>query len=89
MSVELIVRLIGLLVFGTVGAFLGESVGTLVSEFWTNNTIPTLVYQIVTTILIGALGFLITPWISIKPISAIRKHLSKVSAQTLFLVSWA
>ena len=84
MSVELIVRLIGLLVFGTVGAFLGESVGTLVSEFWTNNTIPTLVYQIVTTILIGALGFLITPWISIKPISAIRKHLSKVSAQTLF-----
>ncbi|MBG0784829.1 MAG: TRAM domain-containing protein [Anaerolineaceae bacterium] len=84
MSVELIVRFIGLLIFGTVGAFLGESVGPLVSEFWVNNTIPNLAYQIVTTILIGVLGYLITPWISIKPINAVRKHLSKVSAQTLF-----
>ena len=84
MSLELIVRLIGLLVFGTLGIFLGESVGTLVAELWINNPIPILVYQIVTTILVGALGFIIAPWISIKPISAIRKHLSKVSAQTLF-----
>jgi uncharacterized protein YacL len=84
MSIELIVRLIGLLVFGTLGVFLGESVGTLVTEFWANNPIPILVYQIVTTILIGGLGFLLAPWISIKPITAIRKHLNKVSVQTLF-----
>jgi uncharacterized protein YacL len=84
MSLELIVRLIGLLVFGTLGVFLGESVGTLISEFWVDNTLPIIAYQIITTIIIGVLGFLVTPWISIKPISAIRKNLSKVSAQTLF-----
>jgi len=33
--------------------------------------------------LVGFLGFLVAPWISIKPITAIRKSLSKVSAQTL------
>lgn len=84
MSFELIIRIIGLLIFGTLGVVLGESVGTLVSEFWVNSSIPVLVYQIVAALLLGVLGYIISPWISIKPISAIRKQLSKVSAQTLF-----
>lgn len=84
MSIELIVRLIGLLIFGTVGVFLGESLGSLIKEIWVNSTIPLIAYQIIVTALSGLLGFLIAPWISTKPINAIRKHLSKVSAQTLF-----
>jgi len=83
MSLELIVRLIGLVIFGIIGVFLGEPLETLIKEIWTASQIPTYIYQIITTILAGLLGFVISPWISIKPISALHKHLSKVSAQTL------
>ncbi len=83
MSSELIVRIIGLVVFGIIGVFLGEPLGILIQEIWVGSSIPLIVYQIITTILVGFLGFLISPWISIKPITAIRKQLSKVSAQTL------
>ena len=83
MSLELIVRLIGLVIFGIIGVFLGEPLGNLIQELWAASQIPIIVYQVVTTLLVGLLGFLIAPWISIKPITAIHKHLSKVSAQTL------
>jgi len=83
MSIELIIRLIGLLVFGIIGVFAGEALGTLIGEIWVTIQIPIIVYQIVTALLVGFVGFLITPWISIKPISAIRKRLSALSAQTL------
>jgi len=83
MSAELIFRLIGLIIFGIIGIFLGESLGTLIQEIWEANPIPIIAYQIITTLLVGFLGFLIMPWISIKPIKAIRKKLSNVSAQTL------
>jgi len=85
MSVELIFRLIGLILFGTVGVFLGETLGTLIQEIWPTNPLSIIVYQIITTLLVGFLGFLIAPWISIRPINAIRKSLSKISAQTLIL----
>jgi len=83
MSIELIIRLIGLVIFGIIGIFLGESLGTIIQEIWVASPIPIIAYQIITTLLVGFLGFLIAPWISIKPVSAIRKRLSKLSAQTL------
>ena len=83
MSLELIVRIIGLVIFGIIGVFLGEPLGGLIQEIWTSSQIPLIALQIVTTILVGLLGFVIAPWISIKPISALHKSLSKVSAQTL------
>ena len=83
MSAELIVRIIGLVIFGIIGVFLGEPLGQLIEQIWTASPISILVYQIFTTLIVGFIGFLIAPWISIKPITAIRKQLSKVSAQTL------
>jgi uncharacterized protein YacL len=83
MSLELIVRLIGLVIFGIIGVFLGEPLGNLILELWPASQIPIVVYQIITTLLVGIIGFVIAPWISIKPIKAIHKHLSKISAQTL------
>lgn len=83
MSLELIVRLIGLIVFGIIGVFLGEPLGNLILDLWPSSQIPFSVFQVITTLLVGLIGFLIAPWISIKPIKAIHKHLSKVSAQTL------
>jgi len=83
MSIELIIRIIFLILFGIIGVFIGEPIGKLIQEIWPGNSISLIGYQIITTIFFSFLGFLIAPWISIRPITAIRKHLSKVSAQTL------
>lgn len=83
MSIELISRIFGLVIFGIIGVFLGEPLGVLIQEIWSNVSISTIVYQIITTIFMAMIGFLIAPWISIKPILALRKRLSKVSAQSL------
>jgi len=83
MSIELIVRIIGLIIFGIIGVFLGEPLGLLIEQIWMATPISIIVYQIFTTLIIGFIGFLIAPWISIKPVTAIRKSLSSVSAQTL------
>ncbi len=83
MSLELIVRLIGLIVFGIIGGFLGEPLGNLILHLWPSSQISFVVFQVITALLVGLIGFLIAPWISIKPIKAIHKQLSKVSAQTL------
>lgn len=83
MSLELIVRIIGLLIFSALGVFFGKPISSLITQFWAASPIPANIYQIVITVIFGILGFLIAPWISIKPINSIRKNLSKVSAQTL------
>ena len=83
MSIILISRLIGLVVFGVIGGFLGKPLGLLIQSAWAGApfTIPT--YQILTTLISALLGFLIAPWISVKPINALRKQLINLSAQTL------
>jgi len=83
MSFDLIIRIIGLVIFGIIGVFLGEPLSLLIQEIWPTSQISLIVYQVITTLGVGFLGFLIAPWISIRPINAIRKHLSNVSAQTL------
>ncbi len=83
MSIDLIIRLIFLLIFGIIGVFLGDPIGVLTQEIWPANTWPIVVFQILASLIIGFFGFLIGPWISIKPINAIRKRLTKLSAQTL------
>jgi len=83
MSIELIIRIVFLIIFGIIGVFLGEPLGMLIQQIWSGISIPIIIYQVITTLIVGFLGFIIGPWISIKPVKAIRKHLSNVSAQTL------
>lgn len=83
MSLDLIFRIIGFVIFGIIGIFLGEPVAVLIDKIWPVGPLSILVYQILTALLIGVLGFVIAPWISIRPVSAIRKRLSNVSVQTL------
>ena len=83
MSIELILRIVFLIIFGIIGTFLGRPVSELIQEIWVNSPISTTFYQIITTLLLAVIGFFVAPWISIKPISALRKSLSGVSAQTL------
>jgi uncharacterized protein YacL len=83
MSIELISRLIGFIIFGIIGGFLGEPLGVLIHRFWAGSPVSIVLYQIIATLLFAVIGFIIAPWISIKPIMALRKRLSKLSAQTL------
>lgn len=83
MSIELILRIIFLIIFGIVGVFLGRPISGLVQEIWVNSPISTIFYQIFTALLLAVIGFFVAPWLSIKPISALRKSLSGISAQTL------
>lgn len=83
MSAVLIARIIGFVIFGIIGIFLGEPLGILIEKIWEASPLTIIVYQVLTALVVGIIGFIIAPWISIKPISAIRKRLSNVSAQTL------
>jgi uncharacterized protein YacL len=83
MSVELIARIIGLIIFGIIGAFLGDSIETLIMEIPPATSVSLTIYRIVLTVIVAGLGFWVAPWISIKPVQSIRKQLGKVSARTL------
>jgi len=84
MSIELISRIIGFVLFVIAGALLGEPIGSIINEIWQASPLTTIIYQIITALIMGIIGFLIAPWISVKPVIAIRKQLSKLSAQSLF-----
>lgn len=83
MHLELIIRIVGLVIFGIIGVFLGEPLGILIQEVWVTSSLSLIIYRIIITILVALLGFFIAPWISIKPVNAIRKSLTNVSAKTL------
>ncbi len=76
-------RIIGLIIFGIIGAFLGTPVNTAVTQFWPQSTINPLLITAVTSVLVGAIGFIIAPWLSIKPLQALRKTFAKASAHSL------
>jgi uncharacterized protein YacL len=84
MSIELISRFIGFIIFVIIGIFLGEPLGSFINEVWQSSPLSTIIYQIITAAVMGIIGFVIAPWISIKPVNAIRKQLSKLSAHSLF-----
>jgi uncharacterized protein YacL len=77
MSAEFYFRIIGLAVFSVVGAYAGNGLSYYDPQ-------QQLVYTILFT-LIGALfGLVVTPYITIRPIRALRAILTRLSAETLF-----
>ena len=84
MSVDFIVRLVGMIVFAIAGVFWGAWLGRLASS--TSSTAPFTVEQYAFIIgLIGALfGIILTPFITTRPVRYIRQTLTRLSAQTLF-----
>lgn len=83
MSITLISRIIGLIFFGIIGAFFGTPLQNLVSQVWPQISITTQWLSVIGAAIFGFLGFIITPWISIKPVQALRKLFSKTSANQL------
>jgi len=76
MSVEFIFRLIGMFVFGFLGAYLGYTFG--------NSTDQSPEIAAILLGLVGMLfGLILTPYFTTRPIRAIRRTLLSVSTQTL------
>lgn len=77
MSVEFIFRIVGMIVMGIWGVYLGVSLSNLVNE-------PPE-YRAVLLGLVGMLaGLILTPYLTVRPVVAIRKRLTQVSARSLF-----
>jgi len=80
MILELVIRFLGMIVFGVIGWQLGEYLaGNAEPEYY-------LRYVVVLMLAGVALGGLIAPWLTIKPIQAIRKRIRQLPAQELFAV---
>lgn len=84
MSVEFIIRLIGMIVFSIIGVYWGASLGRIANVNPSANTFSVEQYAI-TIGLVGALvGIILTPFITTRPIRALRSLLARLSAQSLF-----
>ncbi len=84
MSVEFILRLIGMVIFSIVGVYLGVRTGQAANL--TGGGVRFTVEQYAFTFgLVGALvGLILTPIITIRPIKALRNTLGKLSSHSLF-----
>lgn len=85
MSADFISRLIGMVVFCIVGIYVGSNLGTA-TDVNQNPAIPLNLEQYTFTFgLVGALfGLILTPYLTTKPIKALRSSLTRISAQSLF-----
>jgi uncharacterized protein YacL len=75
MSADFIARLVGMVVFSTLGVYLGINLGRLTEK-------PEL-YSVTLGLLGILIGLILTPYITIRPIRSIRLILGRVSPQTL------
>ena len=83
MSSDFIICLIGMVLFCIIGVFWGNTLGQVANVNPNPNTMSATLYSVVIG-LVGALtGLVITPFITTRPIRALRKVFSRVSAQTL------
>ena len=77
MSADLIIRIIGLAVFSIVGAYVGDGL----SQY---NPDQQLFYIIAYTLFGAVFGLVLTPYITTRPIRALRALLGRLAAETLF-----
>jgi uncharacterized protein YacL len=76
MSVEFIFRLIGLLVFAFLGGYYGGVAGNYAGQ--------TEFYVIIFGLVGALVGLILTPYLTTRPVRAIRSSLGRLSAETLF-----
>ena len=78
MSIDFIVRIIGMIVFGIASTFGGASLGLQIPDAY-----PPL-YALVLGLLGALAGLILTPYITTRPARSLRARLRKVEATTLF-----
>jgi len=74
----IIFRFIGLIVFAIAGFLLGDQITAIISS-----ELSTLPYAIGGAVILGTIGFLLTPHITLYPVIKARAYLTKVSGPTL------
>jgi uncharacterized protein YacL len=80
MILELVLRFLGMIVLGVVGWQLGQYLaGTGAHDYY-------LRYVVVLMLAGAALGGIVTPWLTIKPIRYIRRRIRQLPAQELFAI---
>jgi uncharacterized protein YacL len=84
MSSEFIARLIGMIVFAVIGVYWGTQLGQYANQSPTAGTFSVEQYAF-TIGLVGALaGLILTPFLTTRPIRALRSTFARISVQTLF-----
>lgn len=83
MNAVLLSRIIGALVFGVIGFFSGPSIHDFLLSFWATYPLTNGSTVAILVILFLAVGYLVTPWITVKPIEGFRKFVNKSSPQAL------
>ena len=78
-TTALIFRIIGLILFATAGFYVGDLIVGMI-----DSNLNSLPYAIGGAAVLAAIGFLITPYITLYPVIRIRSYLTKVSGPTLF-----
>jgi len=77
MSIDFVVRIIGMIIFTVMGAYWGHWLGAFNSE-------RQIIYTVAVS-LVGALfGLVLTPFLTTRPMRALRALLGRLSAETLF-----
>jgi uncharacterized protein YacL len=83
MSSEFIFRLIGMIIFAVIGVYWGTSLGRLANLNPSSSTFTVEQYAF-TLGLVGALaGLILTPFLTTRPLTALRSLFARISAQTL------
>lgn len=84
MSSEFIIRLIGMIVFAALGAYWGVHIGTVANIDPEANTFSVEQYAVAIGLVGALVGLILTPFITNRPMRALRALVSRISAQSLF-----
>jgi len=83
MSAVLLSRIIGAVIFGVIGFFSGTPIHNYLISFWATYPLTNGITVVICIILFMLIGYIISPWISVKPVLAISRTLGKTSPQAL------
>jgi uncharacterized protein YacL len=85
MSSDFIIRLIGMVVFSVIGVYWGASLGRLaVASNGMVNGFTVEMYAVIMGLLGALIGLVLTPFVTTRPMRALRGTLGRISAQSLF-----
>jgi uncharacterized protein YacL len=83
MNIEFIIRLIGMIVLAIAGVIWGQNLGVTAHAGGTQGMLSVEQYTFTFGLLGALVGLTLTPYVTTRPIRAVKSILSRVSAQTL------
>jgi len=83
MSIEFVFRLIGAVSFTIMGVYLGNHLGHMANTNPATSVLSVELYSIIFGLLGALSGLILTPFLTTRPINALRKYIMRISAQRL------